>query len=95
MTADQPIKPPIPPVEPEYENVGTIPDQPHLWEWNDATGYVCKVCNSQSESASDTPDCLREQARTRNYRKRHAYETAIVRYEAQMDYYRAITGAAE
>ncbi|AEK09528.1 hypothetical protein LITTLEE_148 [Mycobacterium phage LittleE] len=95
------IPPPRPPIEPEYEDVDSFPDQAHDWggEWEEGYhgGFVCNACKECSDCSwcdQDVPDgvdCLRNQADMRNQIKRIAYNRALLRYEAQMDYYREIT----
>ncbi|PJE23646.1 MAG: hypothetical protein CK431_10300 [Mycobacterium sp.] len=96
------MPPPAPPAGPEYEDLDSIPDHPHdwgeSWEGGCHSGRTCRACDMQSDCEFCDADvyndqgCLREQADNRNEERRCEYVRAVARYEAQMDYWRAVTG---
>ena len=93
---------PVEPEVPEVEELIGIPDKPHTWgeRWDGDhhQGRICVDCEEYSDCdmcnshAYDEVDCLRIQADDRNSVARHTYAKEMERWEAQMDYWREITG---
>ncbi len=96
----RPILPaPVRPLEPAYEDLAFIPNQAHAWNedemWDSDYhgGLKCDTCGEWSDCMycvdihADNTDCLRHQARERNYARQRAHEKALEGWEAQMSYY--------
>lgn len=92
-----PPPPPVPAV-PEMENVEYVPYHPHTWEKKGGDDYpysrICSVCGDYPysyEPEDDTDyDCWKQMAEMRNADRNRAYQIAMVKYRAQMEYWEGI-----
>ena len=95
---------PTPPPVLELIDVAAVPDAPCNWH-EGAMGdsdyhswYRCDRCEEISECVFCEPDqpnieCARNRARDENAGRELAHRRAVQDYEAQMRYYREVTGS--